>query len=217
MTSRVLPLHGSEHAVADALLPWYVNGTLRGEELVPGTSIMWPCELCRREVDWLREVFAACFALAPLPDAAENAAAITLPPLQDEIRRVGGGRGWRQAGRSTEPWVRGLMAAQLGALAILGTLLAVETRTRIRGIARWARRRALLPPATPSPSCSTRRSQKPSCGTPSRRPAAGSSTGRATNAFIVEVPSAGSAGAVQRLREEPKVPFAEPLGARTER
>ena len=33
MSGRVLPLQGSEHTVVDALLPWYVNGTLRGDEL----------------------------------------------------------------------------------------------------------------------------------------------------------------------------------------
>ena len=74
MTGRVLPLHGSEHTAVDALLPWYVNGTLRGEELARVKEHLTACDQCRREVDWLRDVFAACAAIAPIPDA---------PPLAD--------------------------------------------------------------------------------------------------------------------------------------
>ena len=38
-----------------------------------------------------------------------------------------------------------------------------------------------------------------------------------THAFVLEVPAAQSAEAVQKLRAERMVRFAEPLGARTER
>ena len=38
MSGRVFPLQGSEHTAVDALLPFYVNGTLQGEELARPTD-----------------------------------------------------------------------------------------------------------------------------------------------------------------------------------
>ena len=70
MNGRVLPLQGSEHTAVDALLPFYVNGTLQGEELDRVRQHVAACDACRREADWLRDVFAACAAISPLPNPA---------------------------------------------------------------------------------------------------------------------------------------------------
>ena len=62
MTGRVLQLDPATHKVADALLPWFVNGTLEGEELAIVQRHVDRCEACQREVEWLRELHAACVA-----------------------------------------------------------------------------------------------------------------------------------------------------------
>ena len=60
MTDRVLPLHANVHRLVDALLPWYVNSTLNREERELVTRHLEACAQCRREVDWLRALHAAC-------------------------------------------------------------------------------------------------------------------------------------------------------------
>jgi len=55
MTGRVLRFGSSVHKVVDALLPWYVNGTLEGDELEGVRRHLGECELCRREAEWLRK------------------------------------------------------------------------------------------------------------------------------------------------------------------
>jgi len=60
VTDRVVPLHPNVHRVVDALLPWYVNATLKSDELELVTRHLAECAQCRREVDWLRELHAAC-------------------------------------------------------------------------------------------------------------------------------------------------------------
>ena len=73
MTGRVVPLNASEHAAIDALLPWYVNGTLRGDELGRVERHVAVCPACRREVDWLKDVFAACADATPAFASSEPA------------------------------------------------------------------------------------------------------------------------------------------------
>ena len=108
MTGRVVPLNASEHAAIDALLPWYVNGTLRGDELGRVERHDAVCPACRREVDWLKDVFAACAAIAPLPDVPASLSG-SAPTLGPSARP----RTWRaRVGdlRSSPPWIRWLMA-----------------------------------------------------------------------------------------------------------
>ena len=50
MSGQVLPLKGSEHSAVDALLPFYVNGTLQGGELDRVKQHLEGCEECRRSV-----------------------------------------------------------------------------------------------------------------------------------------------------------------------
>jgi hypothetical protein len=220
MNGRVLPLKGSEHTAVDALLPFYVNGTLQGDELDKVTQHLAACEHCRREVDWLRGVFAACEAIAPIPET----------PLPDigRIPALAGGaavrtgrtgpRGWRarvSAGwTATQPWARMLMAAQLAGLAVLGTLHFTETRddSPYRTLGAYAR-------ATPAgDSIAVMFDPAITEGEIRRlleRAGARIVDGpTATAAFVLEVPAGHSAGAVQKLRAERKVVFAESLGAR---
>jgi len=211
MTGRVLPLSASEHAAVDALLPWYVNGTLRGEELGRVERHLAACPQCRHEVDWLRDVFAACAAIAPLPEHGVD------PGLEGGIRapnwRTRGSAGWQAA----RPWMRMLIAAQFAGLAILGTLLAVDTRhepnyqtlgASVRGPSTGDAIAVMFDPAI------TEAELRRVVTGAGARIVDGPTT---THAFVLEVPAAQSAEAVQKLRAERKVRFAEPLGARADR
>jgi putative zinc finger protein len=217
MTGRVLPLHGSEHTAVDALLPWYVNGTLRGEELARVKEHLTACDQCRREVDWLRDVFAACAAIAPIPDAPPLADIHGIPAFGAPTQPLHG-RGRISAGwRSTQPWVRMLVAAQLAALAILGTLLTVDTGNdpSYRTLGSYAQpastRDAIAVMFDPAMTEAELRRVVTGAGA---RIVDGPT---ATHAFVLEVPAAQSPAALQKLRAERSVLFAEPLGARADR
>ena len=217
MTGHVLPLNASEHDAVDALLPWYVNGTLRGEELDRVERHVAVCEPCRHEIDWLRDVFAACAAIAPLPDAPASADVTRLPGLDARLRPPG----WRtrvSAGwQSTQPWMRMLMAAQFAGLVILGTLVAVDNlrEPSYRTLGAYARPApagdAIAVMFDPAITEAELRRVVTGAGA---RIVDGPTT---THAFVLEVPAARSDEAVRKLRAERLVRFAEPLGARADR
>jgi hypothetical protein len=124
MSGRVLQFDPAAHKVADVLLPWFVNGTLEGEELAFVQEHVGQCERCRREVEWLREFHAACAAAAAVPRS--SSAVRHLRRRLEEPRR---GRGvaallhahWRRV----RPWSRAVMAAQLAAILALGTVVVI--------------------------------------------------------------------------------------------
>src|SRR5512144_1645233 len=60
MTEGEQPADPAAHKVADVLLPWFVNGTLAGDERAFVERHLDDCEQCRREVAWLRDLHAAC-------------------------------------------------------------------------------------------------------------------------------------------------------------
>src|SRR5207253_10892561 len=70
MTGRVIPFDAAAHNVADALLPWFVNGTLKGDELALVQRHLGECARCQHEVEWLRELHAACIAGEAMPGAS---------------------------------------------------------------------------------------------------------------------------------------------------
>ncbi len=213
MTGRIVHLNASEHAAVDALLPWYVNRTLQGEELEKVERHVAACPACRREVDWLRDVFAACAAIAPLPDATVSPAAAVAAPVPPA-----GSRAWRRkaadAFHSTPPWMRALMAAQLAGLIVLGTVLAFDNRDEpaYRTLGSAAQ------PASAGESIAvmfdpamTEAELRRVVGSIGARVVDGPTT---THAFVLEVPASAASKAVERLRAEPGVRLAELLGAR---
>ena len=57
--SEMFRPESATHTVVDVLLPWFVNGTLEGEERALVERHLDHCHHCRREADWLRELHAA--------------------------------------------------------------------------------------------------------------------------------------------------------------
>ena len=70
MTGRVLRFDAAAHKVVDVLLPWFVNGTLEGDELALVQRHLGECPRCQQEVEWLRELHAACIAGEAMPGAS---------------------------------------------------------------------------------------------------------------------------------------------------
>ncbi len=56
MAGGVIRFDAAAHKVADVLLPWFVNGTLKGEELDFVQRHVDECPRCQHEVAWLREL-----------------------------------------------------------------------------------------------------------------------------------------------------------------
>jgi len=72
MSGRVLRFEGSAHAEAQRLLPWFVNATLKDEELARIELHLRECADCRREADGLRQLRAAFTDTTPSTDATQS-------------------------------------------------------------------------------------------------------------------------------------------------
>jgi hypothetical protein len=126
MSGRVLPFDPAAHKVADVLLPWFVNGTLEKDELAFVQQHLSACARCQREVQWLRELRAACVDGEATPGA--STVFRNLRRQLDEPR-VARGKGaslpmlWRRA----PSWSRWAMAAQLAVIVALGAAMVPAT------------------------------------------------------------------------------------------
>jgi len=88
-----LAAHAARHAEAFELLPWYANGTLRGDELGRVTAHLDSCLTCRRELEMLQALRRA--VRAPAEDRR----------CEDALRRLHARMAPRAAGRaSAPPW-----------------------------------------------------------------------------------------------------------------
>ena len=60
MVGDVINFDSNAHQSVYSLLPWWINGTLEGEELMAVEQHVRDCPRCQREVVWLRELQLAC-------------------------------------------------------------------------------------------------------------------------------------------------------------
>jgi len=125
MSGRVLRLDDPAHRAVEELLPWFVNGTLEGEELVLVEQHLRECARCQREVDWLRELQGAYVGSDMAPDAAQSFRKLRrrLDESRTRWRLVRRLRDLRRFWRQTQPWARRAVAAELAVILVLGTLL----------------------------------------------------------------------------------------------
>ena len=121
MTGRVLQLDPAGHKVADVLLPWFVNGTLEGEELAFVQRHVERCVRCQREVEWLRDLHASCVAAENVPGA--SGALRNLRRGLEQPREGGGGTPLRKLWSRVRPWSHWVVAAQLAMIVVLGVAL----------------------------------------------------------------------------------------------
>lgn len=213
MTDRVIHLDPAAHKVADVLLPWFVNGTLEGDELAFVRQHVEGCARCQREVVWLREFHAACVAGEALPEASSAFRKLRVqlenpkpapPPLRSALNRVG-------------PWSHWLIAAQLVVIVALGSLwyTGIESRAQYRTLGAPATSAptagdlvVVFDPATPE---SDLRRILRGVGA---RVVDGPTE---ANAYVLDVPAERREPALQSLRAERAVVLVEPLAARRAR
>ena len=210
MSGRVLPFDPAAHKVADVLLPWFVNGTLDKDELAFVQQHLTECVRCQREVQWLRELRAAC-----IDGEAAPGASIVYGNLRRQLDgpRTGRGKGaslprlWRRA----PSWSQWAMAAQLAVIVALGAALAPATDGPTLYRTLGARSAAAPTTATlvvvfdPTTTESDLRRILRKAGV---RVADGPTE---TNAYVLKVAAERRVEAAQALRAEPAVVLVEQL------
>jgi anti-sigma factor RsiW len=114
---QILRLDSATHRVVDVLLPWFVNGTLGGEERALVEQHLENCKRCRREVEWLRELHAAC-AIASDSGGSPAISQLRLRLMEPRTAVPMAAR-WQRVQR----WSGAVIAAQLAAILMLGALV----------------------------------------------------------------------------------------------
>lgn len=130
------------HEDALELLPWYVNGTLEGGELVHVERHLKTCLTCRREVDSLKCLAQAIAESDDLQLSPQRAFSRLLNKI-DAGEKTSDHR-WQSLGKpfqclrrlvqSSPPLVKGMLYAQLALLLLVVVLLAETlpwTQTRV--------------------------------------------------------------------------------------
>jgi anti-sigma factor RsiW len=210
MSGRVLPFDPAAHKVADVLLPWFVNGTLEKDELAFVQQHLGECVRCQREVQWLRELRAACVDGEAAPGASPVFRNLRRQLDEPRARRGKGAslyRFWRRA----PPWSRWAMAAELVLIVALGTVLLPPTdglplyRTLGAQSAAAPTAGSLVVVFDPTTPESELRRMLRKAGA---RVADGPTQ---TNAYVLKVAAERGVEAVQALRAEPAVVLVEQL------
>jgi anti-sigma factor RsiW len=210
MSGRVLPFDPAAHKVADVLLPWFVNGTLEKDELAFVQQHLGECVRCQREVQWLRELRAACVDGEAAPGASPVFRNLRRQLDEPRARRGKGAslyRFWRRA----PPWSRCAMAAELVLIVALGTVLLPPTdglplyRTLGAQSAAAPTAGSLVVVFDPTTPESELRRMLRKAGA---RVADGPTQ---TNAYVLKVAAERGVEAVQALRAEPAVVLVEQL------
>lgn len=116
MTGRIIPLHADQHEDSNALLPWYVTGRLDADDRARVDSHLKTCAQCQADLVAERRLHAAF--------AADGEAVGDVDAGWAGLRRRLGSEPVRGAGRiaeqwrSSAPWLRWTIAAQLALLAV---------------------------------------------------------------------------------------------------
>lgn len=195
MSGRVLPLPGDEHAAVQALLPWHLNGTLDEAESAQVAAHLAGCAACRAELAGERRLQALHAGLG----VAAGDAAADWAALQRRLRPA-----MPAPGVST--WWRRLAVAQLALLPLLLALWALTPRYALQGGAVHEASAVLrLRPDTPEQEIRRllRESGARLVGGPTL-----------SDAYLIELPPATAASAIERLRAAPQVLLVESLEAR---
>jgi anti-sigma factor RsiW len=121
MPGGVIRFDAAAHKVADVLLPWFVNGTLKGEELDFVQRHVDECPRCQHEVAWLRELHAACVAAEAMPGAPATFG--NLRRQLDAPRQSRDSIDRPRSPRDARRWWPWATAAQFAVIIALGTLL----------------------------------------------------------------------------------------------
>jgi anti-sigma factor RsiW len=213
MSGRVVRLDPAAHKVADALLPWFVNGTLDPDEIAFVEHHVAECTRCREEVEWLRGLYAACAAGEASPEASSAFRKLRLRLDAPRDRRNGGPRLRSRA--MSRPWTQWVIGAQLALIAGLGTLWFYDgDRASYRTLGAPAVATSpgalvvVFDPSTPEAELRRilREAEARVVDGPTR-----------TNAYVLDVERGRREHALEALRSERAVTLVEDLGPATSR
>ncbi|HEY4040089.1 MAG TPA: zf-HC2 domain-containing protein [Burkholderiaceae bacterium] len=226
MTGRVLDFVRSPHRRTQELLPWFLNGTLEGDEAHQVEEHLRACPACRSELECLT-VLRADYIDSEMAPEAKAAFARLRPRLMDEATpasraprraapRARQQRGpipaWTAAGLAPIPaWVKVALAAQMVLIFGLGWQALQADRSA-------SAFHVLSQPGAPErasgslvvvfdPNAPQRDVARILHGTGGR--VVDGPTG--SNGYVVAVPDGSLNVALTRLRAEPAVVLAEPL------
>lgn len=214
MTGRVLQLDPAAHKVADVLLPWFVNGTLDGDERAFVERHLEQCVRCQREVEWLRELHLACIAAEADPGAS-NAARKLRRRLMEPRDRDNAVAVLKRLWGRVRPWSHLIAATELVVIIALAAwvMLPGDSPALYRTLgAQGANAVAsgnlvvVFDPATTEGEL--RRMLRDSGARIVDGPTQ-------SNAYILDVPASRQEQAVKALRAERAAVLVEPLSART--
>jgi anti-sigma factor RsiW len=208
-------LYSAEHRAAQETLPWLANGTLDDEQQDRLRAHLRACARCRDDLDLLHALRAA--GPGPAPDCdPERAWARMLPrldaaPVPAAAPAPAAPARWRERiAANDRSWLRRAVALQCGLIAVLAALLLrPDDGAAYRGLgASTAVQSGILVVFRPdTPERELRRIVRASGARLVGGPTA-------ADAYLLGPLDGGDpAGTLQRLRAEPAVVLAEPLGA----
>jgi hypothetical protein len=220
MNGQILKFDDSAHRAADAVLPWFVNGTLEGEELAAFERHLRECARCRGEVELQRQLHAACAIHEPAPDAT--------PAYRRLSARIDGGwrigalvdrlRAFVRPRQAVPRWARWAIAAEFAgivALAVWVTTPAGDPAALYRTLGAPAARivgvGAIAVVFAPEVEETELRSIVQAAGA---RVVDGPTE---SNAYVLQVPAGHREEALAALRAAPGVVLAQPLTAQFDR
>lgn len=134
MSGRVLRFEGSAHNQVMRLLPWYVNGTLEGDELLQVAQHLIGCAECRGEVDELRRLQSVCARRESAPDATPSFVRLRHRLQEDRARPPSRWDGLRRNWRRAPTWLRITLAAQSCVVFALAGVLVGQQLSADRSI-----------------------------------------------------------------------------------
>ena len=219
MSGQILRFDDFEHRATDALLPWFVNGTLTEEEQASVSRHLKDCARCRREVEALNQLQAFCrgdrCGIAPMGSDEQFKEQLGASPRRDTTgHRLGRFlEHWRRAPH----WTRWVIAAQFAAVI----MLTVVTSARLNESAAAYHTLGASSRTTTSTSIAVIfTADVPEAALRRVVQAAGARIidgPTSSDAYVLQVPIGRQAEALASLRAEPAVVLAEPLSALTGR
>lgn len=214
MVGRILKFDVTAHKTVEMLLPWFVNGTLGGDELAQVEQHLHECQQCRGEVEWLRKLQASDSDSDAVPDASPSFQKL-LPQLDTPGRRqrlLPQRPGWADLWRQVQPATRWSVAAAFALMLVLGVVLLPVVKPPslyhtlgASGAIVPARGSLVVVFETGTTMAELNRILRVNDARVIDGPTV-------TGAYVVELPAGRQATALQALRQEDAVKLAEPLG-----
>jgi hypothetical protein len=194
------------HEAVQQMLPWLLAGTLAPDELAIAEPHLRECAECRADLAWQRKLRAAAPARDDAFDA-DRAFAQLLPRLGPQQRRIGVLARWRRVAAANDAWLRWTALAQLAVIGVLSGVLA-RSAPDYRAMGGPAADGNAVIVFRPDTSERDMRRILTSAGA---RVIDGPTV---TDAYVLALPAANAGDTLARLRAEPAVTLAQPLGGR---